>query len=276
MKSDNCDAIVELCKAQMYKIEHLFVGFKETLIMSCLQGYMGHAWADNENDPGSAQIITGDFCFFAGCPNVNLIKNIPEYYSSQYLLMLPQNEAWAALIEQYYKNNAVKFNRYAIKKETGVFDRNLLENYIKLLPKDYVLKQIDEDIYEQSKIEAWSKDLCSQFYTYKDYYKSGIGFAVLHDGRLVSGASSYTVYSGGIEIEIDTKPNYRRKGLAKVCASALILKCLERGLYPSWDAANKESVALAEKLGYHFDHEYTTYAVINQYFKPDVENFLEE
>lgn len=33
------------------------------------------------------------------------------------------------------------------------------------------------------------------------------------------------------------------------------------GLYPSWDAANRESVALAEKLSYHFDREYTAYQV---------------
>ena len=41
----------------------------------------------------------------------------------------------------------------------------------------------------------------------------------------------------------------------------LILECLERGWYPSWDAQNKESVALAEKLGYHFDYEYVAYEV---------------
>ena len=40
-----------------------------------------------------------------------------------------------------------------------------------------------------------------------------------------------------------------------------ILQCLEEGLYPSWDAQNMNSVHLAEKLGYEFDHEYTIYEV---------------
>ncbi|MDD6328823.1 MAG: GNAT family N-acetyltransferase, partial [Lachnospiraceae bacterium] len=31
--------------------------------------------------------------------------------------------------------------------------------------------------------------------------------------------------------------------------------------YPSWDAQNKWSVGLAEKLGYHFSHEYTAYEI---------------
>ena len=40
-----------------------------------------------------------------------------------------------------------------------------------------------------------------------------------------------------------------------------LLQCLEEGLYPSWDAQNMNSVYLAEKLGYEFDHEYTVYEV---------------
>ena len=42
----------------------------------------------------------------------------------------------------------------------------------------------------------------------------------------------------------------RRRGLALSCGARLILTCLDRGLYPSWDAANLESVALARRLGY--------------------------
>jgi len=41
----------------------------------------------------------------------------------------------------------------------------------------------------------------------------------------------------------------------------LILECLSWGLYPSWDAHDMRSVALAEKLGYHLDKEYTAYLV---------------
>lgn len=79
---------------------------------------------------------------------------------------------------------------------------------------------------------------------------------------LIAGASSYSRYDKGIEIEIDTREDHRRKGLAYVCGAKLILECLEEGLYPSWDAQNKWSVALAEKLGYHFSHEYVAYEIM--------------
>ena len=62
--------------------------------------------------------------------------------------------------------------------------------------------------------------------------------------ELVAGASSYTVYDGGIEIQIDTQLKHRRKGLAAACGAKLILECLERGLYPSWDAHDRRSAAL--------------------------------
>lgn len=75
------------------------------------------------------------------------------------------------------------------------------------------------------------------------------------------GASSYSAYLGGIEIEIDTKKEYRRKGLASVCGARLILECISRDLYPSWDAQNLWSAALAEKLGYHFGYEYDAYEI---------------
>lgn len=43
--------------------------------------------------------------------------------------------------------------------------------------------------------------------------------------------------------------------------AAMAIKCLKRNLYPSRDAHNKASVALAEKLGYHYSHAYTAIEV---------------
>lgn len=45
----------------------------------------------------------------------------------------------------------------------------------------------------------------------------------------------------------------------------LILECLKQGWYPSRDAHNLGSVALAEKLGYHLDHEYEAYEVMREH-----------
>lgn len=235
------------------KVAPLFDGWEETLIWSCLQEHMGYAIADNDIKPSAALITVGDFCFLAGVPNQGLASQTTAP------IIVPRTEEWGKVIEFVWKNQVDKGLRYAIKKEPHVFDINKLTNYANALPDTCVLKLFDERIYENSLQEQWSKDLCSQFTDYSDFSKRGLGVAAIYQGKLVSGASSYTVYNDGIEIEIDTKPEFRQRGFATACGARLILECLKCGLYPSWDAHDLRSVALCEKLGYHMDHPYVVY-----------------
>ena len=237
----------------LQKIAPLFSGWNETLIWSVLQGHMGYAIADNEVAPEAAQVVLGDFCFLAGKPSVSFAAKAAARE------IVPQNERWSDAIEQAFGSRAQRRLRYSILKEPEVFSREKLQGYLDALPSEYTLSLFDESIYHKSMQESWSRDFCACFEGADDFRTRGVGAAVLHNGVLVSGASSYSVYDGGFEIEIDTKPEYRRKGLATICAAKLILTALERGLYPSWDAFDLRSVALAEKLGYHVDQPYIIY-----------------
>ncbi len=243
------------------KTANLFANWEETLIWSCLQGILGEIYADDCNNPKSAMALLGDFAFFAGEPEQELVLHKPTWCTQDFLIMVPQNAAWGALIEQCYGKKAKKVSRYAIKKEPDVFDREKLEGIVSALPEGFSINWIDEAIYQKCKAADWCRDFVSQYKDYETYRKLGLGVVILKDGEVAAGASSYSSYKDGIEIEIDTKEPYRRKGLASVCGAKLILECLERGLYPSWDAQNKWSVALAEKLGYHYSHTYTAYEI---------------
>ncbi|HHV09623.1 MAG TPA: GNAT family N-acetyltransferase [Clostridiales bacterium] len=243
------------------KAEQLFCNWQETLIWSCLQKIMGNIYVDSPEMPLSAMAVIGDFCFFAGLPNKELILYKPEDYNKDFIIMVPQNDGWAELVVDACGDKAKRVTRYAFKKEPEVFDKEKLREAVRSLAPEYSLQMIDEDVFNLCSLRAWSKDLVSQFKDYKMYERLGIGVAILKDGELVSGASSYTRYRDGIEIEIDTKEEHRKKGLAYVCGAKLILECLEREWYPSWDAQNKWSVALAKKLGYHYDHEYLAYEI---------------
>lgn len=107
----------------------------------------------------------------------------------------------------------------------------------------------------------WSRDLVSNYGSFAEFKKQGLGFVILDKGKIVSGASSYAACGDCIEIEIDTEKSHRRKGLAAACGARLIYECLERGIYPSWDAHNRESARLAQKLGYEISHSYTAYEI---------------
>jgi len=235
----------------------IFGDWEETLIWSCLQGVMGEVHTDGD----SVMAILGDFAFYAGTPSERLVRFKPESCKQDFIIMVPQNDEWADLIEKCYGEKAKKVTRYAIKKEKDVFDKEKLQKATEKLPEGYELKLLKEDEFRICKENKWANDLVSQYENYETYQRLGLGAVILKDGELVAGASSYSRYNEGIEIEIDTKEEHRRKGLAYICGAKLILECLERDLYPSWDAQNMWSVGLAEKLGYHYSHSYTAYEV---------------
>lgn len=237
------------------KAARLFEGWKETLIYSCLQKVMGKIFVTDLDSPKSAMAFVGCFAFYAGEPDKELVLNKP----AGFVIMTPQNKAWEACIEACFPA-AKKVTRYAIKKDTR-FDQKLLKSMVAELPDGYELKEIDERIYDMCAAAPMTRDFVSSFESKEEYMDKGRGMVILKSGRIVAGASSYTRYKEGIEIEVDTAEEERRKGLATVACAALILRCLEEGLYPSWDAQNRISVHLAEKLGYEFDYEYTAYEV---------------
>ncbi len=231
----------------------LFAGMEDSMILSCLQGVMGTVLVTDPEHPLSALAAAPCFSFYAGEPDRELVTWRPRGEVG----MVPPDRRWAALIEECWPE-AVKVTRYAIRKDTK-FDRKRLAEIAASLPNGYELRKIDGELYEQCRESELFCDCVAHFGSREGYLRQGRGFAVVKDGKLLSAASSFSVYRQGIEIEIDTVREERGKGLASVAGAALILSCLDDGLYPSWDAANPASVALAEKLGYELSHEYDCY-----------------
>ena len=237
------------------KIAPLFEGWEETMVWSCLQGCMGYAIVDHEETPRAAQLVVGDFCFFAGEPQDEWIRQPGAP------ILVPRDAVWAQRMEAVLGYAAEKRLRYAICKEPDRLNRKTLQRFAQSLQPPFSLRRFDRDLYEQAMAESWSRDFCSLFRDFADFQCRGLGVGVVLDGKLVAGASSYSVYCGGIEIQIETHSAYRRKGLATACGAALILDCLDQGRYPSWDAHDLRSVALAEKLGYRRGDPYWVYVL---------------
>lgn len=186
----------------------IFGAWEETIIWSCLQGIMGKVYADHLSNPTAAMAVLGDFTFFAGIPNEELVSFKPDWCQQNFMIMVPQNEEWKKMITQLYGNKAKIVSRYATKKEPDIFNQDHLKTIVASLSNEYIIHKIDEPFYHMCKSEKWSADLVSQFKDYKEYCKLGLGIIILKDHTIVSGASSYSRYQEGIEIEIDTKKEY--------------------------------------------------------------------
>lgn len=100
--------------------------------------------------------------------------------------------------------------RYAIKKETQ-FDKEYLRNIVMKLSEGYELKEIDERIYDMCLPDPVTRDFVSAFESKEKYLEIGRGMVILKSSRIVAGASSYTRYNEGIEIEVDTVEERRKE-----------------------------------------------------------------
>ncbi len=240
----------------------LFLEHQDTMLAACLQGMMGVVYVDEQEKPASAIAVVGDFARLGGQPSEGLLREFVRQREQSYVILVGPDQGWNRLIEEVFGSRARAFTRYALKKNEHSFNKTVLQSTVDALKAGYVLKPIDEHLYHQCLSRSWSKDLVSLFPSYELYAEYGLGFCALKDGVVVSGASSYCSYPGGIEIEVDTHPEQRRQGLAAACAAKLILTCLQKGLFPSWDAHTKESLQLALRLGYHFDHAYAAYELL--------------
>lgn len=240
----------------------LFDGCSDTCILSALQGMVGEIYADDMLHPTCAMAVLNVFVFFAGEPSKELAAFKPSSFHGDFAIFVPQNEAWQTCIEAVYGEKCEKFSRFAIRKDP-VFDAEKLNGFINAIDKTVSLHLINEDLYHQCLQNEWSKDFVCNYPDYVSFSKMGLGVVAVENGEIVAGSSSFSSYNGGIEIEIVTREDHRRRGLAAACGARLILECLQRNLYPNWDAATRISVSLAEKLGYRFSHEYTAYRIKN-------------
>lgn len=91
------------------KAASIFADWEETLIYSCMQQIMGKIYVTDVDNPRAACAFVGCFAFYAGEPNEELIKNKPDGF----VIMTPQNEEWAKLIEKCFPT-AKRVRRYAI------------------------------------------------------------------------------------------------------------------------------------------------------------------
>ena len=125
--------------ADTEKATALFEGWSETLIWSCLQRVMGKIFVTDLEKPHSALAFVGCFAFYGGEPDRELVMHKPVGF----VIMTPQNEAWASLIEEC-RPSAQKETRFSIRKDTR-FDLPVLKKMTETIPEGYELRRIDAE-----------------------------------------------------------------------------------------------------------------------------------
>ncbi|MDT0121580.1 GNAT family N-acetyltransferase [Paenibacillus sp. RRE4] len=255
--------MLELAKNELETVRFLCNSRSNTVLFASIEGNIGRAWIDSKKEPTYSVIIAGDFAFLLGSVEALKEVDVPLWFVLEECrgkIIITNEFSWISLLSQHYSDSFQKFNRYSFKKESNFQIEQLKEN-IKMIDTAFKIVPIDEHIYPMVLQDPFMADCCCFFSSLEEFMQHGIGFVILKDNQIIAGASSYTYHEGCIEVTIGTHPLYRRQGLALACASRLILECLSRNIHPNWEAANIESVALAEKLGYKLEKEYEVYSI---------------
>lgn len=231
------------------KIKSLFNDIRFFMGKSVLDGLMGEAYVDNIINPQIAFLIVRRYCFISGNIDNLKLKELIDKNLKKYILIPSDNICKS--IDKLYKNEIYKLERYSIKKDVK-FNILNLRQYVQNISKKFTIKRVDDNLEKRIRDE--------NFITITDDYKKhGIGFCCLDNDTIIGVASSNIFYKDGIEVNIKVKEEYRRNGIATALASKLIITCLEENKKVSWDAANMNSVGLAQKLGFQYDSTYNIY-----------------
>ncbi len=249
---------LELTKINRLKIADAFrdIPRVDMTIPCVVEGQMGQAFVDDLAEPGIYHVVLGPFHYFAGDSSTPQAQSMMAAFPA-YNLLMASAPGWAELARQQF-GEALKANERHSFSSDGLSAGHL--NQL-LNAGSFQGEIVPLDATLAAKMSAASELYfgLDDFESAADFAARGLGFVALADARPVGIAYSSLVCSQGIEISIFVDEAHRRQGVATAVAARLLLACRQRGLHPNWDAANAESVRLAEKLGYTPSGAYEAY-----------------
>jgi GNAT superfamily N-acetyltransferase len=260
-KGYNMQTMRQIAADERNKLTGLFANHKRMrmVIDAVLEGQFGTAFADTEDEPQLAQLtLRKAFQVFGGDSQHPLAREVLQNLPMSFVLL--DSDAWRELLFQIHGERVKRQPRTAFSSAALDIDR--LRSFVQRIPTGFQVQRVSVDMAQRMAEELETRATLHAFQSAEDFVERGIGFAAHSDRRIVCAATSVIICSRGIEIQIVTHPDFRRRGLATATSAALISYCLEHNLEPEWDAENLASVKLAEKLGYVATESYEGLIVV--------------
>ena len=219
-----------------------------TCIDSVLEGRCGSLIVDTAAESGTAWILAPPFWLAAGPCDSAAARSLAETIE-QFGGVVVADEDWLAAIEARCPDRTDRVSRTSF--ETSGLDRARLQGLATPRLPGLEVVRLDAELLSAACARI-SPDLLfsTSFGSAAAFERDGIGFCVLSDAQLVAAAASAFVSANAIEVQVNTRPDQRGRGLATLASAALLVSCLDNGLRPNWDTGNPVSQRLAERLGY--------------------------
>lgn len=217
----------------------------DTAIDCVIEGQFGKAFVDGVDSPSAFAFTVGPFWYFAGAATGiaahDLLSALPRYG-----LMMPSTPGWLEAARALHGSAWRVFSRYSFS--AAGLSRPKLATLLDAasLPVDAL------DPSTTARLASGAEPFLdlADFDSADDFLARSFGFAAFDGDRPMGLAFASLVCSHSTEVSVFVDEPYRRRGVATAVSAALLIESLDRGLRPNWDAANPESCALAQKLGF--------------------------
>lgn len=136
------------------------------------------------------------------------------------------------------------------KRVNFKFNRNKYDQFRSRIDLgDYRFMKVDESLYHGAHGSVVPKKFWNKA---SEFLRLGVGFALMMQGQAVAIAFSSFIHDHLLEIGLETRSDYRRRGFAGIVSARLVDHGLERGMEPVWSCrrGNQGSYHLAVKLGF--------------------------
>lgn len=240
--------IVKLNKNEYDNVKHLFedipLGWDVMFNASLDYGFI---LADDREQPNVALSFMGGCIIYGGDTNHDSARELVQSMKIQPAI-LPYTESWAALIKDEFGETAKKETRYYLPFNSLNIDE--LYSIDLTINEHYKLVKANESIAEKLKDEIGEEYHLHHYTSITDFVHNGCCYCITKGNEICS-ATAAAIRSGNkIQIQVNTKPTYRRQGMATKTSASMLRYCFENEITADWDAGNTNSRNLAYKLGY--------------------------
>jgi len=268
--------VYELNPSQFNTIAHLLEGKRINLeIRAVVEGFNpGWVFVDNVMTPSTAMVWSNGIkgFYFLGDVNSQDFNDSLDTYIKYIIaprirkMSLSSFEfsgtspKWDKKLAQIFKGRSLEISKQFVYK---LADKPLPKTVENDFNESYSIKEVNSrllnddsvntDLVKESVLEWWG--------TLKNFNKNGMGYCIVHDKEAVCSCVASSYDGREVQSHIVTKEDYRKKGLATMAVVEFVKESKNRDLNLYWDCMEKNlgSIALAEKIGYKKDYEYTLY-----------------
>jgi len=181
-------------------------------MLTLLEGHLGEAFADDLRAPRVAELCFAGVHFFGGDAAHPLARAIVDRLPVDQVVTAC-TPPWRALLDATYGPRLMALP--ATDYDARSLDPEPLRQLASQVPVGYDVRRIDLELACRVETELQTEDHVHFFGSPECFIQRGVGFCALHEGRIASAASSGAFHDAGIEVQINTLPQHRGRGLAK-------------------------------------------------------------